>query len=162
MPNKGLSQFISNSLLQSRSHACSRSRDLDLDQTIDVGAVLGSFPGCKFSRVGRDETYQHGCLKLSACRLRELRPMIAQFTKNERQLALIILLAMSICGLAMAVAGSGDPLGIHGAIVLLAGSSGTVRLISGHFGTEPRQRRPDPYFHDSSPVGIILSVGWGL
>jgi hypothetical protein len=30
MPNKGLSQFISNSLLQSRSHPCSRWRGLDL------------------------------------------------------------------------------------------------------------------------------------
>src|SRR5436190_6296882 len=148
MPNKGLSQFISNSLLQSRSHACSRSRDLDLDQTIDVGAVLGSFPGCKFSRVGRDETYQHGCLKLSACRLRELRPMIAQFTKNERQLALIILLAMSICGLAMAVAGSGDPLGIHGAIVLLAGITGIFGVISGYYEPEPRDDRLDRYFDD--------------
>jgi hypothetical protein len=36
MPNKGLSQFISNSLLQSRS----RWRGLDLDQTIDARAVL--------------------------------------------------------------------------------------------------------------------------
>ena len=31
--------------------------------------------------------------------------MIAQLTKNERQLALIILLVMSVCGFAMAVAG---------------------------------------------------------
>jgi hypothetical protein len=36
---QGVSQFISNSLLQSRSHACSRWRGLDLDQTIDARRV---------------------------------------------------------------------------------------------------------------------------
>src|SRR6266403_169724 len=63
--------------------------------------------------------------------------MIAQLTKNERQLALIILLAMSACGLAMAVAGRDDPLGIHGAIVLLAGIAGSFGVISGYYAPEP-------------------------
>jgi hypothetical protein len=56
------------------------------------------------------------------------RAMIAQLTKNERQLALIILLMMSVCGLVMAVVGQHDPLGIHGAIVLLAGILGDLPI----------------------------------
>lgn len=40
--------------------------------------------------------------------------MIAQLTKNERLLALYILGALVVVGLAMAGLGRGDPLGIHG------------------------------------------------
>ena len=56
--------------------------------------------------------------------------MIARLTKSERQLALVILIATSVCGLAMGVAGHGDPLGIHGAIVMFAGVAGTFAVIS--------------------------------
>jgi len=81
--------------------------------------------------------------------------MIAQLTKNERQLALIILLALSLCGLAMAVAGHGDPLGVHGAIVLLAGIAGTFGVISGYYAPEPGEDRLDQYFDDPSRMGMV-------
>ena len=86
--------------------------------------------------------------------------MIAQFTKGERQLALVILLVLSLCGLAMAVAGRGDPLGIHGAIVLLAGIAGMFGVISGYYEPEPRDDRLDRYFDDPSRMGIILALIW--
>src|SRR5438552_12177901 len=86
--------------------------------------------------------------------------MIAQFTKGERQLALVILLVLSLCGLAMAVAGRGDPLGIHGAIVLLAGITGIFGVISGYYEAEPRDDRLDRYFDDPSRMGIILAMIW--
>ena len=76
--------------------------------------------------------------------------MVAQLTKNERQLALIILLAISLWGLAMAVAGRGDPLGVHGAIVLLAGIAGTFGVISGYYAPEPADSRLDRYYDDPS------------
>jgi cytochrome c oxidase cbb3-type subunit 1 len=79
--------------------------------------------------------------------------MIAQLTKNERQLALIILLAVSVCGLAMAIGGRGDPLGIHGAIVLLAGIAGTFGVISGYYQPEPSDDRLDRY-----TAGLVSSV----
>ncbi len=66
--------------------------------------------------------------------------MVAQLTKNERQLALIILLAISLCGLAMGIAGGGDPLGVHGAIVLLAGIAGTFWVISGYYAARARRQ----------------------
>src|SRR5258706_4934229 len=86
--------------------------------------------------------------------------MIAQLTNNERQLALIILLAMSACGLAMAVAGRDDPLGVHGAIVLLAGIAGTFGVISGYYAPEPDDSRLDRYFDDPSRMGIVLAMVW--
>ena len=84
----------------------------------------------------------------------------AQLTKTERQVALIILLAISLWGLAMAVAGRGDPLGVHGVIVLLAGIAGTFGVISGYYAPEPDDSRLDRYFDDPSRMGIILAMVW--
>jgi cytochrome c oxidase cbb3-type subunit 1 len=86
--------------------------------------------------------------------------VIAQLTKNERQLALIILLVMSVCGLAMAIAGTGDPLGVHGAIVMLAGIAGTFGVISGYYAPEPGDDRLDHYYDDPSRMGLILAMVW--
>jgi hypothetical protein len=86
--------------------------------------------------------------------------MIAQLTKNERQLALIILFVLSVCGFAMAAAGGGDPLGIHGAIVLLAGILGAFGVISGYYDPEPGNDRLGRYFDDPSRMGIILAMVW--
>ena len=60
----------------------------------------------------------------------------------------------------MAVAGQGDPLGIHGAIVLLAGIAGTFGVISGYYEPEPGDDRLDRYFDDPSRMGIILAMVW--
>ena len=60
----------------------------------------------------------------------------------------------------MAVAGSGDPLGVHGAIVLLAGIAGTFGVISGYYEPEPGDDRLDRYFDDPSRMGIILAMVW--
>ena len=87
--------------------------------------------------------------------------MIAQLTKNERQLALIILLALSVCGFAMAVAGRGDPLGVHGAIVLLAGIAGTFGVISGYYDAGARRRSAGPLFRRSQPDGHYPRDGLG-
>ncbi|MDB5521562.1 MAG: cbb3-type cytochrome c oxidase subunit, partial [Tardiphaga sp.] len=86
--------------------------------------------------------------------------MIAQLTKGERQLALLILLALSLCGLAMGVAGRDDPLGIHGAIVVLAAIVGIFGVISGYDKPEPHDDRLNQYFDDPSRMGIILSMAW--
>ena len=54
--------------------------------------------------------------------------MVAELTKNERQGALIILLALAVTGLAMAAGGRGDPFGIHGALVLVTWIFASVAL----------------------------------
>src|SRR5260370_39849563 len=86
--------------------------------------------------------------------------MIAQLTKHARQLGLVMLLVLSVCGFAMAVAGRDDPLGIHGAIVLLAGIAGTFCVISGYYAPEPSDDRLDSYFDDPSRMAIILAMAW--
>src|SRR6476620_7391213 len=92
--------------------------------------------------------------------LQRVLPMIAQLTQNERQLALFILLGLSLCGFAMTAAGAGDPLGVHGAIVLLAGLLGVFGVISGYYAPEPGEDRLDRYFDDPSRMGIVLAMVW--
>jgi cytochrome c oxidase cbb3-type subunit 1 len=55
--------------------------------------------------------------------------MVAELTKNERQGALVILLALAVTGLAMAAGGRGDPFGVHGALVLVVSIAGIVAVI---------------------------------
>jgi cytochrome c oxidase cbb3-type subunit 1 len=74
--------------------------------------------------------------------------MIGQLTKNERQTALIILLALAVCGLAMAVAGRDDPLGAHGALVILAAVVGIFFVLAGYYLPEPTKERHYHYYDD--------------
>ncbi len=88
--------------------------------------------------------------------------MIAQLTKSERQLALIILLALTICGLAMAIAGRQDPLGVHGAIVMLAGIAGIFGVIYVYYEPEPDEARLALYYDDPTKLAIILAMIWAV
>ena len=63
--------------------------------------------------------------------------MIAQLTRNERQLAILISLAVTICGLAFAILGRNDPLGIHGALVMIAGILAIFWVGTGYYDPEP-------------------------
>ena len=85
--------------------------------------------------------------------------MIAQLTKNERQLALIILLALSVCGL-----GDGGRraaairLGVHGAIVMLA-------ALPERSASSPATTRRSPATTGwtattTIPAGWALSLRW--
>ena len=55
--------------------------------------------------------------------------MIEQLTKNERQIAIAILLALTACGIAFAGAGQGDPIGVHGFLIMAAGVAGIFWVI---------------------------------
>ena len=87
--------------------------------------------------------------------------MVGQLTKNERQIALIILLVLAVCGLAMAVAGRDDPLGGHGALVILAAIAGIYFVIAGYYLPEPTEERQYHYYDDPTKAGIVLAMGWG-
>jgi len=67
--------------------------------------------------------------------------------------ALIILLAISLLDSRWRLPGAADPLGVHGAIVLLAGIAGTFGVISGYYAPEPDNSRLDRYFDDPSRMG---------
>jgi len=69
--------------------------------------------------------------------------MIGQLARNERQLALFILGALAVVGLAMTGPGRDDLLGPQGAIVLLAAVAGILGVISGKFDPEPKKDRLD-------------------
>jgi cytochrome c oxidase cbb3-type subunit I len=88
--------------------------------------------------------------------------MVGQLTKNERHIALIILVALAICGLAMAVAGRDDPLGAHGALVILAALAGIFFVIAGYYLPEPAEERHHHYYDDPTKAGIILAMGWAV
>ncbi len=88
--------------------------------------------------------------------------MIAQLTKNERQVALLILLALAVVGIAMAAGGRHDPFGAHGALVLLAAIVGSFAVISGYYAPEPPESRLDSYYDDPSKAGIILAMIWAV
>lgn len=58
--------------------------------------------------------------------------MIAQLTSNERQRAILIGLAVALCGLLLGLAGRDDPIGMHGALIFLAGLA-TIFLIGSDY-----------------------------
>ena len=67
--------------------------------------------------------------------------MIGQLTKQERQWALAILTVLAIVGLLMGVAGRDDPLGAHGALVIIAAIAGLFTVISKYYHPEPTPDR---------------------
>ncbi len=67
--------------------------------------------------------------------------MVSGLTVTERQWALITLLALALVGLAMAAGGRGDPLGVHGFIVLIFSVGMGFVVMSGYYTPEPEQSR---------------------
>jgi cytochrome c oxidase cbb3-type subunit I len=45
--------------------------------------------------------------------------MIAQLTRGERQLAILISLVVAVVGLLLGIAGRNDPIGLHGALIFV-------------------------------------------
>ncbi len=88
--------------------------------------------------------------------------MVSQLTRNERQLALTILGALGLCGLAMAAMGRDDLIGGHGAFILLASLGLGFLVISSFYDPEPSPERLAHYYDDPSKVGIILSMIWAV
>ncbi len=88
--------------------------------------------------------------------------MIGQLTVSERQSALIILLALTVVGLIMAVAGRHDPLGVHGALVMVVAIAGIFGVISGYYAPEPSQDRLDSYYDTPTKFGIIAAMVWAV
>jgi cytochrome c oxidase cbb3-type subunit 1 len=88
--------------------------------------------------------------------------MIGQLTKQERQGALIILVALAIVGLMMTIAGRDDPLGAHGALVIVAALAGMFTVISKYYDPEPAPTRIASYYDDPTKIGIVLAMGWAV
>ena len=88
--------------------------------------------------------------------------MIADLTRGERLNAMLILGALGLVGLAMAVAGRNDLLGVHGWIVLAAGLGGFIAVMRGKDAPEPSADRLNEYYDAPTRLGIILTLIWGV
>ena len=82
--------------------------------------------------------------------------MVAQLTKSERQVALVILLALTIVGLIFAGAGKDDPIGVHGFLIMACAIAAIFAVISASAEPEPSPERLDTYYDD--PSNRITSV----
>jgi cytochrome c oxidase cbb3-type subunit 1 len=86
--------------------------------------------------------------------------MIKQLTLIERQHAILISLAVAVCGVFLLIAGRNDPLGVHGALLFVAGVL-TIFLVGRHyFAPEPSDDRLSRYYDDPSKAGIVLAMAW--
>lgn len=88
--------------------------------------------------------------------------MIADLTRAERLWAMLILGGLGIVGLAMAIAGRNDLIGIHGWIVAAAGLSGFFAVMSNKDAPEPSDERLNEYYDAPTRVGIVLTLIWGV
>ena len=88
--------------------------------------------------------------------------MVSQLTVNERILAIVLSMAITLCGLLMAVGGYGDPLGVHGGLVLVCGIATIFVILSGYHTPEPGAGRLASYYDDPSKAGIVLAMIWAV
>jgi cytochrome c oxidase cbb3-type subunit I len=87
---------------------------------------------------------------------------MGQLTTRERDRAAAILLVLAIVGIAMAAAGRFDPLGVHGAIVLLYSLGLLYVIMSSSFGPPPDPSRISRYYDDPIKVGVWFTLFWAI
>ncbi|KQZ82841.1 peptidase S41 [Mesorhizobium sp. Root157] len=88
--------------------------------------------------------------------------MVSQLTISERQYALATLLLLGLGGLAMAAMGRGDPIAVHGYIVLIFAIGLSFVVMAGYYAPEPDKTRLSRYYDDPTKVGIVLSIAWAV
>ena len=88
--------------------------------------------------------------------------MMSNLTVAERQTAMVLAGATTFVGLLMAIVGEGNPLGVHGWIVLGFGA-GLFFVLSGALhAPEPLEDRAGSYYDDPTKVGIVLALAWAV
>jgi len=88
--------------------------------------------------------------------------MVSELTIAERERAMGICGLVALAGLAMAVAGNGDPLQVHGFLVLLAGVAMLFVVMGGYFAPEPQASRLASYYDSPSRAGIVIAMIWAV
>jgi cytochrome c oxidase cbb3-type subunit 1 len=88
--------------------------------------------------------------------------MLADFTRGERTGALVILGGMVVIGLAMAIAGRHDLLGIHGWVVFGLSLTLLFAAIRQMDLPEPSAERLSEYYDAPTRAGLILTLIWGV
>ncbi|MEQ9637693.1 MAG: cytochrome-c oxidase, cbb3-type subunit I [Devosia marina] len=88
--------------------------------------------------------------------------MLADFTRDERIGALILLGGLVVAGLALAISGRGDVLGVHGWMVFGLALAGFFIAIRQFDLPLPREERLSEYYDAPTRVGLILTLIWGV
>ena len=86
--------------------------------------------------------------------------MIEQLTTIERQRALVLLLVVTLVGLILLIAGKDDPLGVHGALIMVVAIAAIFGVITDLFAPEPTENRLESYYDEPSKIGILLAMAW--
>jgi cytochrome c oxidase cbb3-type subunit 1 len=88
--------------------------------------------------------------------------MVSELTIGERELAIGITGLLAVIGLVMTVAGAGDPLAVHGVIVMLTGLALLFVVMAGYFAPQPSQSRLHSYYDSPSKAGIVIAMVWAV
>jgi len=88
--------------------------------------------------------------------------MLADFTRDERVGALIILGGLVLAGLAMAIGGRNDLLGLHGWLVFGLAVAAFFVVIRQYDLPEPGPERLAEYYDAPTRFGLILTLIWGV
>ena len=88
--------------------------------------------------------------------------MVATLTHSERRLALLLLTLLGLTGLAMAIGGRGDPMGVHGFIVLVFSLGLAFVVMAGFYAPEPDDQRLSHYYDEPIKFGIVITMAWAI
>ncbi|MBB4019410.1 MULTISPECIES: cytochrome-c oxidase, cbb3-type subunit I [Chelatococcus] len=88
--------------------------------------------------------------------------MISELTRGERRLALAVLTAVATFGLALAIAGRGDILAVHGGLIMASAVILMFFVIAGFYAPEPGEERLAQYYDTPTKAGVVLAMIWGV
>jgi len=88
--------------------------------------------------------------------------MVKRLSPAELVGAILISLCVLLAGIAMAVSGGSDPLGIHGVMIALYAGALLLVLFSASSGPEPAEDIHPSYYDDPIKVGIVFAMGWAV
>jgi len=90
--------------------------------------------------------------------------VVSGLTIGERQGAIVILVLLAVIGTIMAAAAgrTGDPMSVHGFIVLLFSLAVLAVVFWGYYTPAPDEGRLKSYYDDPSKAGIIIAMIWAV
>ncbi len=88
--------------------------------------------------------------------------MALNLNSGEKTLALILLVLLALAGLVMAAAGHGNPLGVHGFIIVIFSSVLAFSVLSVSTDAEDDRSRFAQYYDEPTKLGIILAMAWAV
>ncbi len=86
--------------------------------------------------------------------------MISQLTRDERALAMVLCVLLTLFGATLGLVGRDDVLGWHGALLALSGMVLLIVIMSKIYDPDPNPDRVTKYYDDPTKVGVIVSMMW--